>query len=1090
MKPWQTKLVYALFAFGIITRLWVLGDKAFHHDESIHSYYSFEIASEGRFKGAANTDVTFGYNPVYHGPFLYHWGGLCMFLLGDSDFTARVPFALMGILLLFLVWESRKLVGVPMALGMLGAVALSPIVNYYSRFAREDVHIGTAFFGVVVFGALYLKEKKSLHLLLCALSLIIGYCTKESSYIYGFAVGAFALGWGLFRVIMRGKEEVRLWFREPYPLVILLAMYGLVSIFVFAFVAIDYKVDPTKNGLVTGVAHIASEAFKLEKLEVSGPELREQMAKQKRFYTDESRSAQKFTYIVFAFLLSGVVLAGLELLRLRFSRGIEEALPEPKQTKPEKKKPEPNAAPEPSPSDPRIFYLILGAGLAFFSLVLLLLSEGAVPDPKKLIEGKMQGGSYSGLFLWVIGVICWFAFESIRRDKFPVWTENTGPAPIRIAAPWALVMSCILVILSVYIFLFTQMFADPDGARKGAYDYIEYWFGHQLGEYRLYGPFWYYIARLLVYEYLFLIVATVGFIVATAAVVIKQFGLLPRLTANVEPWGPFSPYFVCLIWMALFNTLIYGYLHEKAPWLAFHQALPWAAIAGGFLGWALSVWRHVAFRALVLLTVGPLALLTLKAHLQVNHNWADNTAELVSQQQADRDIRDMVDLVGRLAGETGLYEKFIVASEDEVEWPFPWYFRRYENYRVKTADVNAMVQFGDDTTFNEMRAKLGDKFVYRKYLHRGAWIENSMDVGDLPGGPSFWANVRAYIGNQQFKGKPFRLLFWNYFFHRERWSEINPKWGYVYIRKDVLPTLEPIPAPEGTFDPPRRINPELSLRGPIGGETQFRMPRGLAIDPTGNVHVVDSLNGRVVVMDGEGNQVRTYGAPGTGPGQLQVNGTFGPSSVAVDAQGNAYVADTWNHRVVKFGPDGQFLAMWGREGYDTPQGVFFGPRGIAVGPDNNVYVVDTGPSEVEVFDSGGNPVRKISKKGMKLGEIDEPVGITFAPDGNLMVADTGNERIQTFRPDGTPLASMPVVGWNADKVGMEPHLALFPNGHILASMAKKNMIRVVVPGGKSVRNFALPSANAEPTGIAVDSQGRVWVSDRVTSTVFRLRLPE
>ncbi|MCA9430992.1 MAG: hypothetical protein KC940_10845, partial [Candidatus Omnitrophica bacterium] len=144
IKPWQKYLVLALFAIGIWTRLYNLGEKAFHHDESIHCFYSYQMATDGRFKGASNNDVTFGYNPVYHGPFLYHWGALFFFIFGDNDFTARLPYAVFGIFLLWLVWETRKLVGIPMAIGMLAAVTLSPIVDYYSRFARNDVYIGTA----------------------------------------------------------------------------------------------------------------------------------------------------------------------------------------------------------------------------------------------------------------------------------------------------------------------------------------------------------------------------------------------------------------------------------------------------------------------------------------------------------------------------------------------------------------------------------------------------------------------------------------------------------------------------------------------------------------------------------------------------------------------------------------------------------------------------------------------------------------------------------------------------------------------------------------------------------------------------------
>jgi uncharacterized protein (TIGR03663 family) len=1066
LKPWQTKLVAVLFFLGILSRLWGLGEKAFHHDESIHCFYSYQIATEGRFKGPNNTDVTFGYDPVYHGPFLYQFSGLIMFLLGDSDFTARLPFALMGILVLVLAWECRKLVGVPMAIGMLGAAALSPIVNYYSRFAREDINVCTAFFAVPVFAGLFLKERRSGYLILTALSLVIGYCMKESSYIYGFGLGAFAVAWGLVRLIRGGKPEFRSWFGSLYPFVVLLLLYALFSVFVFVFVAVDYHVDPKQHGFVGGVIDIANHAFSFKKLDVSGPELREKMKNQMRFFTDPSRSGVKTFYCVFAFLVSGAFLAGLEFLRHRFS-----AKPPP-EAKPVKKKEAESVQP----------------------LDQSALPVGAIPLIACAFLAVLTAGflSMMGVVAFIFAFLSWIGFEMVRSSYLRLDQDDpAAPLLIRIAAPWVTLASCIGLILLVYFFLFTQMFADPAGLKRGVYNYIEYWFGHQLGEYRLLGPFWFYIARLIIYEFAFLIVATVGVAAAVVIVAIKKWVRpLDFLTKAIELPGPFNPFFVLMIWMAFFNTIIYGYLHEKAPWLALHQALPWALVAGGVLGWSLSVWTNKWFRVFMLLTVGPLALLTLKAHIQVNHNWPDNIAELVSQQQADRDIRDMVKEVDRLAAETGLYEEFPIATEDEVEWPFPWYFRHYTKYRVKTADPTCMVQFGDDKTFNEMRSKLGDKFYWRKYLHRGAWIENSMDAGDLPGGEKFWDNVKAYWNNQLFKGKPFRLLFWNYFFHRERWSDINPKWGYVYIRKELLPTVEPIPAPPGSFDPPRRLVPELK-QGPSGPGSRFNFPRGLHFDPQGNLHVVESLGGRVVVLSPSGTLTRSYGAPGSGPGQLKVDNTFGASNLAFDAEGNSYVADTWNHRVVKFDKAGKYLLAWGSGGEGSkPTAKFFGPRGIEVGPDGKVYVADTGDCEIEVFEPDGAALRKFGQRGLKKGDLDEPVGLKFGPEGNLYVCDTGNDRIEVFTPQGVYRNSWMVVGWNSEKVGMEPSIDFLPNGHVIVTLSKKNLIRVCSPKGDNVKNFELQGAKAEPIGVAVAKDGKVWLSDRITGQIFRVSIPE
>ncbi len=598
---------------------------------------------------------------------------------------------------------------------------------------------------------------------------------------------------------------------------------------------------------------------------------------------------------------------------------------------------------------------------------------------------------------------------------------------------------------------------------------------------------------MIIYEFAFLLIGTFGVVIALLAVIVKRLQVAEPVTKNMAPAGPFTPFFVLMIWMALFNTIIYGYLHEKAPWLAFHQAVPWCVVAGGVLGWGLSVWTNRWFRLAMAVTVIPLLLLTLKVQLQVNLNWADNTAELVSQQQADRDVRDMVKLVYRLAEETGLYEEFPIATEDEVEWPFPWYFRHFKRHMFKQASADAMVQFGDDSTFTEMRAKLGDKYFYRKYLHRGAWIENSMDAADLPGGDSLWENIKAYYNNKEFKGKPFRLLFWNYFFHRERWSEINPKWGYVYIRKECLPTLEPLQAPPGSLDPARLLTPELRLQNPEGNPVRFKTPRGLRFDPEGNLQVVDSLNGRVVVMNNAGTFLRSYGGPETGSGGLTVDPRFGgPSNIAFDAQGNSYVADTWGHRVIKYDRAGNYLLSWGSGNIEGIKRTaeFYGPRCVEIGPDGKVYVADTGQKEIEVFQGDGTRLFQFGKGGQKKGELDEPVGMRFGPDGFLYVCDTGNERIQVFTPQGTFRNSWLVPGWNSDKVGMEPSIDFLPTGNIVVSMSRKNMIRVFTPGGANARNFEIGSNKNEPLGVTVGQDGKVWITDRITNTVNRVTIPE
>ncbi len=132
-----------------------------------------------------------------------------------------------------------------------------------------------------------------------------------------------------------------------------------------------------------------------------------------------------------------------------------------------------------------------------------------------------------------------------------------------------------------------------------------------------------------------------------------------------------------------------------------------------------------------------------------------------------------------------------------------------------------------------------------------------------------------------------------------------------------------------------------------------------------------------------------------------------PEAVALDAQGNVYVADQLGYVVQKFTDTGVFETEWGSYGGGHGQ---FGPiGGIATDAASNVYVVDSSHNRIEKFDTNGAFITQWGHKGDELGQFSfgssqdytKPPGGGIAVSGNYVyVADSGNNRIQRFNLEG------------------------------------------------------------------------------------------
>ena len=122
----------------------------------------------------------------------------------------------------------------------------------------------------------------------------------------------------------------------------------------------------------------------------------------------------------------------------------------------------------------------------------------------------------------------------------------------------------------------------------------------------------------------------------------------------------------------------------------------------------------------------------------------------------------------------------------------------------------------------------------------------------------------------------------------------------------------------------------------------FAKPTGLAVDPDGNLYVADTLNDRIEIFDADGKFISTFGKNGDGPGYFAR-----PKGVAIDGDGHIWVADGMQDRVQVFNQETRLLISFG--GHGLLPGMFQGLVGITIDKMNRIFTSEIFPGRVQQF---------------------------------------------------------------------------------------------------------------------------------------------
>jgi uncharacterized protein (TIGR03663 family) len=1030
---WELVLYATFFVIAVFTRFYDLGARVMSHDESLHTLYSWNLyAGKG-----------YQHDPLMHGPFQFHLVALTYFLFGDNDFTARIPAAIFGVILVVMPYFFRPWLGRTGALATSFMILISPGLLFYSRYIRNEayLHIWMLLMTLALFQ--FMRTRLARWLVVGAVAVVLSRATQEISLIHGYIGFSFIVTMWLSESLPQARQKLL-----TFGLLGLTLVLGPLSIYLLLQAGTVTVSDGSEGWLVghadtlfmiTGliasllVVQMGADRINrpLSRAIASLKDYKADLAKAilaalvvfvllyTTFFTnmyglysgaiggiiywleqhDVQRGGQPWYYYLmlmplYEFLpLSIGLIGGLAyLLRGRFPSHLrEEADPD-------------------SPTQP-------GGGSMFTAyLIYYALLSGLI--------FSWAGEKMPWLSTHITLPLTFLAGHVVQTvfDKFD-WGEARQRGGLLLAGAILLIPAGVVAMTTATPFQSQSLQAMQETSQFIAglivllvLAAVIYLYGRRLGQ------------RLA----LRMALATVIF-------------LMSLLTIRFA-W--------------LFNYINYDYVNEI---MVYAHASPDVKLA---LGQIEEISRRTVGDKMIRLAYDNDSTWPLEWYLREYPN------RVYYGENPSREALDSPVVIVGSANEGKvkpyLGDKYTRFNYRLVWWPMEDYkgqtlSRLWETYVVGPPPLEgtldtAEAQAQRRTIVRDNWRKLWNIIFYRYY--------EDYDLNEWP----FVHRFALYIRN----------------------DVLNQVWDY---KSGPLQFTGPIVSSD-PYEGKRTEIEALQSWGSNGsGAGQFLTPRGVAVAPDGTIYVADSGNHRIQAFDSGGRHLFSFGSQGEAPGQLNE-----PWGLAVAPDGTVYVADTWNHRVQAFTPTGEYKFSFGSFGNvqnGDPQsetGKFWGPRGVGIDAAGNVVVTDTGNKRVQKFDADGAFLQAWGGGGIIPGAFEEPVGIAIDDAGNIYVADTWNRRIQKFDANFSPVLQWDVAGWDSDSIVNKPYLSVDQAGRVFSSDPEgyrviaydSNSGEVLLTWGQYGQDL---SSFQLPVGVAVDSSGDLLVVDSDSHRIMRFQIP-
>ena len=975
---WWTALCVAIILFVVLTRFWALDTRAYDHDESIHAWEAWKLA----------TGQGYTHNPIYHGPFLYHITALTFVLFGDNNLTARVATSLAGVLLSIMPLFFTKWIGRKGALMAMLLSAVSPVMMHRSRFLRHD-HFALLFNVILMLAIVkYLDLRKDKYLYLAAAALSLGFAGKETSYITVFIFGVFLVGLIVSQWIQDRSRHF-----TNYAVFDLIVVIGTLVLPLASPVPIKLlghdPLDYSASGILfSGAVFVAMLAVSV------GIGL---WWDWRRWLICASLYYGLYLVLFTTFFTNGqgaatgmVGALGYWLSQQTVARG----------------------------SQPRHYYIVL---LLLYEFLPLFGAIGAAVyyslrgEPRERAElpepGRDSVPVVAMLILWT-GLS--FAMYSWAGEKMP-WLAMQWAIPLHLLAGWGYskltdldwrelwtkggLWLLFLIPLLLYALISVGANAPSTDTTIEAMHRTMAW-----------------LTALVV----------AGVLLAGVVLIARRLSRADTLRViGLSLSMVLLGLTIRFAWMATFinadlasEFLVYAQappddhlvaqeLEEMSRRLTggLHMRVAYDSDTSWPFVWYLRNYTNAQFFGTS--PNGPVDAEVVLVGLRNE----DAVRPLLGNRYFRRQFRFLwwpnQDWYMNMTP-ASLWHDLQDPEARQKLWNVVWK-REYDVPLTQWPLLNEFVVF----VRRDAAAQLWDYGLGTGLLDESAMADLYVDR---------WNRVSAVTS----WGSPGELP-----------GELNAPKGIALDQAGNLYVADNGNHRIQVFNSQGEL---LRSWGAYGdGPGELNEPWGVAVAESGEVYVADTWNHRVQVFDAEGRFLRMWGVFGeSNAPQAFGERLYGPRDVAIDGEGSIYVADTGNKRVVKYDPNGVLLGAAG--GFGQDDGKLQEPVGIALDGEGHLYVADTWNHRVQVFDSELGFIRAWDVEAWWSTSVNNKPYLALDTEGHVYVTDPEGYRVIEFSREGEVLSVWGQHGADLASTNLPTGIEVDGLGRILVSDSANDRI--------------------------------------------------